>query len=388
MRAVLLLWLPLFGCGSDVFVTEKGRCDGQLQETEGGVDEPFDSDGDGFFDGANPDCGETYPADRLDCDDGDPAIHPGAAELGCNGIDDDCDEATEDDADGDGDGVGVCADCADGDPTRRPGAAELGCNGIDDDCDEATPDEDDADGDGASSCEDCDDGDSNRAPGRVEILCNDIDDDCDAATVDALDADLDGASSCEDCDDDAPDVHPGALEVPCTGIDEDCEAATPDAPDLDADGWSACEDCDEGDTAVSPGAEELCDNGIDDDCDDEIDELCDVSYSDSWTLDDTIQYSCVWGLVSVNFSKLNILDARPDITVAPPSGSQPGTMSGSFTGTTTFTAENILTGSCDEIYTIEGEFPTATTLSGTLSISFVGTCFDCTAQSFPFTGSR
>ena len=37
---------------------------------------PFDRDGDGFF-------------DDVDCDDNNPAVHPGAAEV-CDGVDNDC----------------------------------------------------------------------------------------------------------------------------------------------------------------------------------------------------------------------------------------------------------------------------------------------------------
>ena len=32
-----------------------------------------------------------YVGNNLDCDDGDPDVHPGTAEIGCDGIDQDCD---------------------------------------------------------------------------------------------------------------------------------------------------------------------------------------------------------------------------------------------------------------------------------------------------------
>jgi hypothetical protein len=51
----------------------------------------MDADGDGHGNPASGAC--TFP--QLDCNDGDPAIHPGATEL-CNGIDDDCDGVTDD----------------------------------------------------------------------------------------------------------------------------------------------------------------------------------------------------------------------------------------------------------------------------------------------------
>jgi MYXO-CTERM domain-containing protein len=73
-----------------------------------------------------------------DCDDDDPASHPGATEV-CDGRDNDCDDALPaDEVDGDGDGVRVCAgDCDDADPARWPGAVELPDDCIDNDCDGA-----------------------------------------------------------------------------------------------------------------------------------------------------------------------------------------------------------------------------------------------------------
>lgn len=84
-----------------------------------------DGDGDGALAVA---CGGT------DCDDTDPAVHPGAIEL-CNGHDDDCDELLRpDEVDADMDGLLLCAgDCDDADPAQtevcevacdQPGAAD------------------------------------------------------------------------------------------------------------------------------------------------------------------------------------------------------------------------------------------------------------------------
>lgn len=163
----LLLASLLVGC-SDVAVQGNAVCDGQAQPSEASVDAPFDADGDGFFDAANPDCADTYATDRLDCDDRNGDIHPGAEELACNGIDDDCDPATADAEDQDEDGVSACDDCDDTDPAVHPGASEAVCNEVDDDCDAETLDRPDVDEDGADACDDCDDG---NAAAAVEGEC-------------------------------------------------------------------------------------------------------------------------------------------------------------------------------------------------------------------------
>lgn len=96
------MWLS--ACGPDVGISENARCDGVLQPGEETVDEPFDGDGDGYYDAGNPDCAATWPAHSLDCDDNDPDVNPGAEEIACNEIDDDCDPSSVDD---DGTGCGA-----------------------------------------------------------------------------------------------------------------------------------------------------------------------------------------------------------------------------------------------------------------------------------------
>jgi hypothetical protein len=122
-------------------------CEGQDNDCDGGVDDDLahdtyypDEDGDGHGDAeatSETTClpQEGWLADSSDCDDGDAAIHPDAAEA-CNGLDDDCDGlAGPGEVDDDGDGQWVCeGDCDDGDDAMGDGFPEV-CDGLDNDCD-------------------------------------------------------------------------------------------------------------------------------------------------------------------------------------------------------------------------------------------------------------
>ncbi|MFZ5475928.1 MAG: MopE-related protein [Myxococcota bacterium] len=123
-------------------------CDGIDNDCDDQVDEeglglvPLDADGDGYGDpvAVVEGCTSTAPP-PTDCDDSDPDVHP-KAEESCNGVDDDCDGAVDEDlptwADADGDGYGApdvvlpcdvgvdnADDCDDGDPAE-PVVVEYG----------------------------------------------------------------------------------------------------------------------------------------------------------------------------------------------------------------------------------------------------------------------
>ena len=239
-------------------------CNGVDDDCDALVDEPFDVDQDGYLADA-PGC--LAVAGVVDCDDGDPAVSPGATEQ-CNGRDDNCDHMVDEARDSDGDGVDACLDCDDGDPAVAPGRAEV-CDGLDNDCDGRADEDWDSDGDGWAECAgDCDEGQVLSHPGAAEV-CDGLDNNCDGGVDEGFDADGDGFETCRgDCDDGDPDRYPWALER-CNDIDDDCDGLVDDAGDADGDSYSICDDCDDGDPSVFPGAIELCD-GKDSDCDGEL----------------------------------------------------------------------------------------------------------------------
>ena len=193
------------------------KCNGKDDDCDGQIDEEgasncfnwfLDNDGDTYGINGAVKClcakAGAYSASKGgDCDDGAPAVHPGATEV-CNSKDDDCDGSVDESGslgctswylDGDGDGWGqsasqcLCAksgsysttqtgDCNDSNKTIYPGAPEA-CDGIDNDCNGSVPaNEKDSDGDGYRVCNgDCNDGSSAVYPGHPEV-CDGLDNNC------------------------------------------------------------------------------------------------------------------------------------------------------------------------------------------------------------------
>ncbi|MBK9733092.1 MAG: putative metal-binding motif-containing protein [Chitinophagaceae bacterium] len=239
----------------------------------------------------NPGIG--FSTNNTDCNDGNPAINPGAVES-CNGIDDNCNGPADDGvilttyyADGDNDGFGnpdiqidSCAqpsgfvisntDCDDNLSAVFPGAAEV-CNGTDDNCNGAADE-----GLFISYYIDADNDGFGNSGSTENSLCND--------------PGTGYSTNNTDCNDGNAAVNPSAFET-CNNIDDNCDGTDDDGlifityyADADNDGFgslldagnSLCTnpgigfstnntDCNDGNAAINPSAIENC-NSIDDNC--------------------------------------------------------------------------------------------------------------------------
>ena len=160
-----------------------------------------------------------------DCDDTDATVHEGAADSPYDGVDADCDESDDFDADRDGYTSSQFGgdDCDDFSALTHPGADERSLDAYDQDCDGLL--DVDADGDGFSEGVDCDDSDASVWPGADDSYYDGVDSDC--AGNDDFDADADGdaaeSAGGTDCDDLDPTVHGDAVERADDGIDQDCD---------------------------------------------------------------------------------------------------------------------------------------------------------------------
>ncbi len=189
LPALALLLLLAAGCGTETPADETGPEDSCVWCIDDDTGWVRDDDGDGW----------TVP--EGDCDDDDPAIHPGAEEIPYDGIDQDCTGSDLTDVDGDGYDAEKAGgdDCDDGDAAVNPEAEETWYDGVDQDCGAHTGSDYDADGDQhdaeAYGGDDCYDRDARVYPGATEACTGMLDEDCDTF-VDCEDPDCDGVDPC------------------------------------------------------------------------------------------------------------------------------------------------------------------------------------------------
>jgi len=292
------------------------RCDGVDEDCDGATDEDFAP----MLVACGPGACEATATST--CDDGRLGdlcvLHIAETDATCDGVDDDCDGATDEEwiETSTTCGRGACARggvlrCRQGAPvdTCVAGAAAEGdatCDGIDDDCDGAS-DEDHAPvatqcgrgacaASGVARCiegrlvDDC-------APGAAaarDATCDGVDDDCDGIADEdyAPVATSCGEGACSGsglttCDAGEVDAGCGTAEprdADCDGVDDDCDGDTDEdyvarvstcgVGACAARGTVVCRDGGENDdcTALLPASRDATCDGVDDDCDGTDDE--------------------------------------------------------------------------------------------------------------------
>jgi len=295
------------------------NCDDNCQFTPNANQSDFDKDRKG--DACEDDNDGDGDPDVTDCNDTNPLIYTGAPEY-CNGKDDDCDSATDEENaadcsvyyyDKDGDGYGVTAqkrclctsdplylsgyynapnpgDCLDNNPAVNPGKPEVCDASLDENCNgqlnEGCNDDGDQYCDGGMAvatnpyptyCSkgggDCDDQNAAVYPNQTE-RCNNLDDDCDSA--------LD-----EGCDDDFDDFCDATMAVDKDAVTGLWPAVCPLGKD----------DCDDTKVAVNPLVPEVCD-GADNDCNAEVGGTTQLSPVDEGC-DDDGDFFCDSGMTTI-----------------------------------------------------------------------------------------
>ena len=301
---------PATGCGAGT----PPVCDDGLACTTDSCD-PAAAGGTGACTAVGPDRdGDTYrdqACTGTDCNDGDFAVHPGAAEV-CNSRDDDCDGLTDETflcmpGSAQSCMVGSCSGsqtCSSGCTwgTCTVSATET-CNGVDDNCN-GLPDEGFACVFGRSqtcwvgSCSGSQTCGAGCTWGACTVsaseVCNGVDDDCDGITDEGYSCIFGRTQACfvgacsgtQTC---SPSCSWGSCTITsvesCNGLDDDCDGATDEVFACRMGSSQACttscgtsgnQTCQAGSCVWGTccAATETCGNGCDDNCTGGIDEGC------------------------------------------------------------------------------------------------------------------
>ena len=313
--------------GSEIDSCEPGQaalsdatCDGHDDDCDGATDEDYEDHVVSCGEGACQAEGTTVCVDGVEADSCQPGSGDGVDEV-CNGIDDDCDGMTDEDylVTSTSCGIGACAatgemTCQDGVEvdTCAPGGIldeqDLTCDGVDDDCDGAT-DDDYVTQEITCGMGTCEASGSRICQGGSEVeactpgvgadddsLCDDVDDDCDGVTDEdyVVIPTTCGVGACAStgertCVNGVPvdTCEPGNAagdDASCDGQDDDCDGQTDEdyesqtvvcgAGACQAQGTTVCVDGVESDSCspITGDAQDTICNGIDDDCDGQTDE--------------------------------------------------------------------------------------------------------------------
>ena len=222
-----------------------------------------DTDGDGVFD---PDdgCAQVATPSQVDddrdgrpnaCDDCPAVFNPDQADTDGDGLGDVC-------QDNDHDGYTYNVDCNDANPAVHPGAVEV-CDGVDDDCNGLVDENQGTTTCGTGACQrtvnNCVNGVTQTcAPGPPSAeVCNNVDDDCDGLVDDNIPDITCGLGICQRTvtacvSGVAQTCTPGtpATEI-CNGLDDDCDGRVDNGfPDTDRDGLADCIDPDDDNDGV------------------------------------------------------------------------------------------------------------------------------------------
>ncbi len=243
------------------------NCNGQTDAADGFCASAcIDNDNDGYGSNGSPLC---QNGTAIDCNDNDPNINPGASDANCNGINEDCDQITDDNyvPTPTQCGIGICA---------RTGQLACQNGAIVNTCTPGTPQTEGPYGNAT-----CGDGKDNNCNGLTDAA----DPKCSSVCTDN-DGDGYGVSGAPcskgtkiDCDDTDPKVYPGASRI-CDGKDNDCDGRIDFSTDkdIDKDGVPVCAgDCNDNNANISPKKKEgaygdpTCGDGLDNDCDKKVD---------------------------------------------------------------------------------------------------------------------